>query len=455
MYRRCGSMLWACLLVPLCLSWAQSLPPGVAITDVLIRDIGSGFDWCSQGGIKQDLGAYQNGMSIVQLTRTFASSGNPDFIGWMDELTDTCGISDRPTGNHLLAVNSGGNATFDENGYIWYTYGGRSQDMAFDLFRSARPYDVHRFDLVLDDFVDSRDDGSTAIRVFAAQGKVMLQWRQFGSTVPIVRARHRRYDRSDFSRYESQVDIGAGMPGIGIEQVWSRYDPRFDYLISSFHFFRLYPFLMGSAPYLYSKDWGSSWLVPDGTPCPSLPLDYPTAVALSIIPWDHLAQQCTSSWIEFESGVTPRGVPWMICPVGEEMAGRFFRYDASAWPPWRETLDIGPIAGRLAAFSGGATKSLLVYAFATDARPRDLQAVVSDDDGLTWSPPFLLDRLEEGMEISWVSYCQPSTSYEDDTCRFFYAYNRSRRDSSHNRIKFVRFQAAGRAPSLRLSARRP
>lgn len=409
------------------------------ITEITVHEIGSGFTWCYKGGLKQGLGAYQKGLSIVQITRTFNSLGNPDFICWVNEKTGRYGISKQPTGNTQLAINPGGNVTFDREGYIWFTYGARSQDMAFDLYRSERPHDLKNFKKQLNNYISKKDDGSTSIKVFVNENKVMLQWRQFGSTVPIVKARHRRYDMSDFSTYENQVDIGTGIPNICIEQVWSRFDPRFDYLISSFHFFQQSPRIMGAAPYLYSEDYGTSWLKPNGKPYTKLPLDYFETSLFNVIPWDHIKDGYTGSWIEFESGVSPKGKHWMICPTGADVMGKFFVWNQKN-QSWDSTLTIGPIRGQLGGFSCGATKDKLLLAYTNNNHPNKLYVVVSSDSGANWSNPFLLDTLKDNEQICWVSYCQPSTSYENNYGRFFYAYNQTGNNSQNN-IKFVRFMA--------------
>lgn len=432
----CFFIFTAVFLLGHCSTGSQDL-----ITDITVHQICSGFDYCHKGGVKQDLGAYKNGLSIVQVSRTYGTLGNPDFICWVNEKTGRYGISKQPTGNTGLAVNPGGNVAFDEKGYIWYTYGGRSQDLAFDLYRSEHPYDCRQFEIKLDNFVTKKDDGSTSIKVFALRNKVILQWRQFGSTVPIVKARHRIYDMSDFSHFEKQVDIGTGIPNICIEQVWSRIDPRYNYLISSFHFFQLSPRVMGSAPFFYSNDFGTTWRMPDGTPYTGLPMDYSEASRLGVIPWDHIKEGHTSSWVEFESGISPNGKFWMICPTGPDMAGRFFLWDNKS-RSWENTLSVGSIQGRLGGFSCGATKDKLLVVYTNEIHKNKLYCVVSADDGTSWSEAVLLDSLNENEHISWVSYCQPSTSYSDNFGRFFFAYYDSQTgNGSQNNIKFVRFKA--------------
>lgn len=167
--------------------------------EITTHKITKEYHWCYRGGIKQGPGAYQNGLSIVQITRTVGSLGNPDFIFLVNEKTFRYGISMQPTGNTRLVINPGGNVTFDEEGYIWYAYGDRSQELAFELYRSESPHSIKRFEKKLDKFIGEKDDGSTSFKVFVNDNKVMLQWRQFSSIFPRVRARHRRYDKLDLS----------------------------------------------------------------------------------------------------------------------------------------------------------------------------------------------------------------------------------------------------------------
>jgi hypothetical protein len=300
---------------------------------------------------------------------------------------------------------------------------------------------MKNFTRVLGDFIDPDDDGSTSVKVTVNKDKAVLQWRHKGSTNPDVKARVRCYDMSDFTHYEHQTDIGTGMLNVCIEQVWSRFDPRYRYLISSFHFFQQSPRIMGSAPYMYSKDNGNTWLKPNGQLYTNLPLDYSEAVVARSIPWDHIGDGRTADWIEFESGVTPEGKFWMICITGPHHIGEFFLWDNET-RSWKSTISLSSERGRSGGFSCGATKDKMVLAYTKRANYNSLYAVVSPDNGMSWSEPVLLDVLEKHELISWVSYCQPSQSYEDNTARFFYAYSqRPDGNNSQNNIKFVRFKA--------------
>lgn len=210
----------------------------VPIIDITIHEIGTGFEWCYKAGLKQALGSYQNGLSIHQITRTFDSLGNPDYIFWVDEKNGTFGISEEPTGNTHRIVNPGGNVVFDEKGYILYTYGGRSQDLKFNLYRSFYPYDFKHFTRLLSGFISRKAHGSTSVKVTVNENKAILKWRHLWSTQTTVKARVRCYDMFDFMNYEHQTDIGTGMSNVCIEQMCSRFDPKYRYLIASFHFFQ-------------------------------------------------------------------------------------------------------------------------------------------------------------------------------------------------------------------------
>jgi hypothetical protein len=236
------------------------------------------------------------------------------------------------------------------------------------------------------------------------------------------------------------VDIGKGIPRICIEQVWSRFDPRFKYLISSFHYFQRSSLIIGSAPFFYSKDYGKTWIKPDGTFFTDLPLDYSEASRLNVIPWDHIKDGNTASWIEFEGGVSPKGKFWLICPTGPKMIGKFFLWNKKN-RSWDNTKSIGSQKGRPAGYSCGVTKNKLLIVYTNVKHRNQLYCVVSSDDGTNWSEAVLLDTLQDNEQISWVSYCQPSTSYTDDYGRFFYAYyDRQSGNNSNNNIKFVRFK---------------
>lgn len=230
------------------------------------------------------------------------------------------------------------------------------------------------------------------------------------------------------------------MPNIFIEQVWSRFDPRFNYLISSFHYFLRSSSDMGSAPFFYSKDYGTTWQMPDGTPYTGLPLDYSESSQLNIIPWDHIQDGNSANWIDFESGVSPKGNFWMICPSGPDMTGKFFLWNNNR-RSWDNTVSIGSLKGRPGGYSCGATKDKLLIVYTNFEHKNQLFCTVSSDDGLSWSEAVLLDTLEDDEHISWISYCQPFTSYTDNYGRFFYAYYDSRSgDDSYNQIKFIRFK---------------
>lgn len=431
-----SSPLVMILLFPGC-----DLKKKAPISDIALYEIGTGFEWCYKGGAKQALGAYQNGLSIHQITRTFDSLGNPDYIFWVDEKNGTSGISEEPTGNTHTLANPGGNVAFDDKGYIWYTYGGRSQDMNFNLYRSYYPYDYNNFTIFLHNFITREVAGSTSVKVLVNGNKIILQWRHLGSTHDTVKARVRCYDMFDFVNYEHQTDIGTGMPNVCIEQMWSRIDPRYHYLISSFHFFQQSPRIIGSAPYFFSKNNGKTWLMPDGTQYDNLPLDYSEALSTGSIPWDHIRDGYTGNWIEFENGVTPEGKFWMICPAGPRHIGHFFLWNNET-RFWEDKIKIGSVAGRSGGFSCGATKDKLLLVYTNRENHNILYGIISSDDGASWSEPTLLDVLDEDKHICWVSYCQPSHSYIDNYGRFFYAYHyKPVGDNSHNNIKFVKFKA--------------
>ncbi len=122
-----------------------------------IHELVSDFSWGYRCGVKQPLGAYKNGLSVHQITKSnypvTPTKGNPDYLFWVDEIAGTYGISVRPTDEfHGWVVNPGGMVSFAADGTIWYTYGARAENLPLDLYSSLRPYDTTAFFRHLHDF---------------------------------------------------------------------------------------------------------------------------------------------------------------------------------------------------------------------------------------------------------------------------------------------------------------
>jgi hypothetical protein len=244
---------------------AQPVQPDITVEQL---DLATSFTWGYRAGVKQPLGSYLNGRSVHQISRSnypLGVDGNPDFLAWVDETSGVHTIIERPTDQlEIDVVNPGGQAAFDADGYIWFFSGARARDMPLDLYRSTAPFDATSFTVVLDDLV--WQSASTTPCISIEDDRVLLYWRHEGSTISLqVRARVRAIERSlGIGGSMLQADVGAGINSleagkIGIEQLWSRFDPRYGYHMYSWQWFDVVPHTFGSIPFTYSDDAGLTW----------------------------------------------------------------------------------------------------------------------------------------------------------------------------------------------------
>ncbi len=189
---------------------------------------------------------------------------------------------------------------------------------------------------------------------------------------------------------------------------------------------------MGSNPFIYTDDQGTTWRSADGTPV-SLPLTYSTAIATPpITPHDHFALGEHSSWLPRDIGFSPGGVPWITMAAGaidghdDGWQPTFFRWDGSSWQAVPLSNDMENNADAMAC---GTLRDYLICAYSELGTPGSLLVKVSRDDGQTWSAPVAVDNVglaDTGVlqRINWVSFAQPADRYLDNTARFFLSYYR-------------------------------
>jgi hypothetical protein len=269
----------------------------------------------------------------------------------------------------------------------------------------------------------------------AAGDDVMLFWRNLGSPHIITTVRVRRDDaHGDFEVPELERDIGIGymhpeMGKIGIEQLYTRYDPRHDRTLLTWQWFDVEDHRFGSNPFLYSDDHAETWRRADGSIMEKLPVSY-GEIDPVLVPVDHLAGRRDVNWHPRDIGVSPGGVGWMTLPRG-------WPYETGAWHlrllrfadgAWSNQPLTGPLYGGCKPHAVGVTRDRMVLLYAEAAEPNVLKARFSADDGATWSSPVVVEALpgEGGTDataVSWVSFAQPTEEY-DDAARFFYAYFR-------------------------------
>ncbi|MGI9012802.1 MAG: hypothetical protein ACR2GY_00965 [Phycisphaerales bacterium] len=408
--------------------------------EVTIREIVNDYSVGYHTGVKQPLGAFRDGLSVHQISRSDFETGEPpymgtpDFLLWMNDDTDTFGLVENPTGrSYPLVPNPGGMVSFDADGYIWYTLGARVQDLPPSLFRSQAPGDVFHFDAVLDDYV-TKPDGSTAFMLHAEDRFLHMFWRSRNSRNTRAALRHRRYDRdTGFEQPDMERDLGSGelhetFDRIGIEQLFSRFDPRWQRLFVTWQWFDVDPGRFGSYPYIYSDDHGSTWRRADGSAVENstLPLRFSDRDDL-LVPFDHIGAGKDSYWFVRDIGTAPDGTNWI------QMPNALYRISHFWYEPADETWHANQLTNVLvnAAHAGGPTKDYLVFVYANFLEPELLLLRTSLDGGRTWTEPVVIDELvrngQDGdRRFVWVSFIQPSEGYPDNTARFFYGYSRDR-----------------------------
>jgi hypothetical protein len=431
------------------------------VESVELLDVTTDYTWGYKSGLKQPLGAYMNGLSIHQISKSsdpHSFGANPDYILWADETASMAGVSLSPVGAFDGDVaNPGGSVSFDRLGWVWYGYGARVQSLPFSLFRSTGRFRIDRFRPILEDFVTG-PTGSTAPNFLAANPRILIAWRHDNSNSRSVTVRFARYDmHGDFSAPDFVLDVGKGerespLGKIGIEQLWLKYDPRFRYAMLTWQWFDVTTKHFGSNPFLFSRDRGAVWRTADGKRALDLPIGFNDRTEV-LVPDDHVGNRDNAGWHYGDLGISPHGVFWMTQPAGDqsvdgEWRARVWRFVDGEWSG--QDLS-GLMAAKAKPYACGVTRDYMVFAYAELSSPHVLRARISADDGATWSEPIVLDDLVESTtavetRINWVSFAQPSWSYDSNDARFFYGHYRPQDGPNaknyKNKIKWVRVRLA-------------
>ncbi len=284
--------------------------------NIIIHELVSDFSWGYRLGVKQPLGAYKSGLSVHQITKSNfpeGTDGNPDYLFWVDEENESFGVSEMPTDDfHDFCINPGGMVSFSDDGTVWYAYAARSTCLPIDLYSSLRPYDTNAFFKRVDDVDLAR--GSTTPCINVHDPNLMLFWRHKNAGSPNVSISLRRYDiNGDFQLPEFEIELVHGEPHpdletVGIEQLWTRFDPRLNYTLIAWHFKTTTdPEFFGSDSMLYSDDDGMTWRKADGSPVLDLPVQY-SDVDDVLTPVDHLAEGNDIAWLVSDVGIPDRAV---------------------------------------------------------------------------------------------------------------------------------------------------
>lgn len=441
---------------------AGATPP----LDATFIQLTDDYSWGYKVGIKQPLGSYAYGRSVHQVSRLVSGSeGTPDAVFLVDERSGSAIVANPAVGQFSGAVvNPGGMAVFpthpgdpQERGRIWFVYGGRANDLPFDLCRSTSVFDPGAFSIVQDDFV--ADQGSTAPCLHVVDESVHHTYRNGASSWVRTTVRYQRF-AADGVTLEHQLDLGEGYldpveGNIGIEQLWTKYDPRHDLLMATWQWFHVTDDRFGSNPFVYSDDRGETWRRADGSVVSPLPVDY-SEIDPVLVPADHLATGENANWHVRDLGVAPGGTPWITLPHGDALGSAsstlyYWFWDGGAWQHRELT---GGLHYDAKPHALGVTRDYLVLVYSEFAQPDTLLARVSGDDGLTWSDPEVLDVLPPGatgldQRYCWVSFIQPAERYIDNAARFIVGYYDSkdvpRGKNYKNNLRWLRLQVGPRS----------
>ncbi len=462
------------LFVSLLVFARQGIGAEPAIT-AISRDLVPTYDWGYKSGVKQQHGSYENGRSLHAVLRRQGSSGEqgyPDYLVWFDEHAGQAAAIERAVAYGELGKNPATHAVFGseapqgDQGRIWWAMGGRADSQPFDLVRSLQPFDPFGFQVVLDNFVTEPQSTTPALAVVSDTGLLAYRWRSSGSKSGEVRIRNYALPAASppILRFEKSLGRGSSVAGLGditIEQLWSRWDPRFRKLALTWEWFAHYTgttgeTAFGSNPFIYTNDYGVTWRSADGTPV-TLPLTYATATNTpGITPHDHFSLSENSGWLPRDLGFTPGGVPWITMATGA-IAGHddgwqstLFRWSGSTWQAVPLSHDM---EGNADAMACGSVRDYLVCAYSELGTPGILLVKVSRDDGRTWTTPVAVDNVglaDSGalQRINWVSFAQPADRYLDNTARLFVGYYRVGESEGlfyKNRLRWVRVQVGPRA----------
>jgi hypothetical protein len=412
---------------------------------ISVYELISDYSWGYRCGVKQPLGAYMSGLSVHQITKSNhpeGSQGNPDYLFWVDEINGVHGISERPTDEfHGDVTNPGGMVSFSGDGTLWYTYGARAHDLPLDLYSSLQPRDTSAFARRLHGFDPS--SGSTAPCVNVHDPKLLLFWRHRNSGARAGAGRFMRYDiNGTFASPEIKVELGHAMDHevlgrVGIEQLWTRHDPRFGYTLLTWQFFRQENTLAGSNPFLYTDDDGDTWRTADGAAWTQFPIRY-SDINDVLVPFDHIAQGASTGWLVSDLGVSPNGTFWMTLRSKFDLTVAFWYFDGAEW--------IGTELAQIDTckpHACGVIRDYIVFVYSDAGSGHLLKARFSADDGRTWSHSIVVDAVDTADRISWVSFVQPADAYTDNHARFFYGHARTADGGVgamyQNSIRWIRF----------------
>ncbi len=441
---------WASLLLVLLASAAPAQRHRL-----VIHELASDWAWGYRTGVKQPLGAYRDGLSLHQFCKAdlITRDGNPDYILWVDETDDTFGIHEMPTGAFVgNGRNPGGMIGLAQDGRVWLTYGSHLPDYPMKVFSSDAPMDPTSFTERVD-ALTLAPEGSTTPCLALFDDTLLSFWRQGPSTGQNTTVRVRAYNQfGPFDTGLFEFDIARGdfvepIGRIGIEQLWTRYDPRFQATLLSWQWFDVGSQEFGACPFVMSADGGQTWLRADGTVINDLPVQYHEIDPI-LVPHDHLAAENeNTNWQPGDIGLSPAGTPWLALPGGNQAFSfwplMFWRFDGVSWTGMQ-------LADRLhydtKPYAVGVTDTRIVAVYAQYDDAYRIKMRVSEDDGITWSDPEVIDLLPGDpwdMQVAWVSFVQPAEVY-DNTARFFYSYFRKSDGSLgrryKNRVRYVRIE---------------
>lgn len=461
--RRMTIALMAPLGVALCggSAGAQSVPLTVEAADIT-----SEFLWGYRAGIKQPVGSVNHRRAVHQVShRTDGTLGSPDYLVWIDDREATAEFIEAPVGRFDGAVlNPGGMAVFQsfppdpsEEDRLWFIYGARANDLPFSLFRSASARDPWSWEPALEAFIS--DQGSTAPCIHALGDELFHVYRNGASSWARTTVRTQRFRTDVFPpTLVAQLDTATGMSHpdwgiIGIEQLWTRYDPRFDAIVLTWQWFRTDEHRFGSNPLLLSFDRGGTWRAVDGSTS-ALPLTY-ADMTPAHMPHDHLSTGEHTGWHVRDIGLAPDGTPWMTLPEGDAAVSdgwslNFWWWDGAAWQ--RHAIPDG-MHGEAKPHACGSTRDYMALVYSHEHARELLFLKLSRDSGRTWEGPFQIDAMPRGPQgqtrtVSWVSWFQPAERYADNTARFLIGYYRdddSLGKNYRNRLRYVRVDIGPRS----------
>lgn len=403
---------------------AQAIESSVVVVDPVYRN---GY----RCGVKQPVGSTLGGVSVHNLCRELNRSGDgsPDYLVWVDENPGGAAAVLELGHDDAQVTNPGGMAQFGPDGSVWYALSGRARDLPFDLMHSGA--------VVLDDFVTM---GASTTPLFHPLGETGLHvYRYAGSTFyKEVRIVAQRYDLAGAAPVllgERDLAVGSLDPvagKIGLEQLWSRHDPRYGTALT-WQWWQIDERWFGSNPFLQSRDGGVTWVDAAGAA-----RDFPLAYADRdpvLVPIDHIAAGVDADWLPRDLGFTPAGAPWMVLPDGLGNV-RFCLWSGGAWS--FQTLASG-LLEKARPYACGTVDRSLVFVYAVGG---EVYCRVSLT-GVVWGPPVLVDSVGSDR-VNVVSYCQPVDYKENgNVARFVVTHFQGgtmRKLNYENAVRFLRLE---------------